>query len=288
MSLKWEGEETYTVEEYPSYNSEEEIAYSYSYEKVGNQTFKQTSLGSSNSEYVINSNTRKFIEGEDKGLRTSHYIPENLEIGDKVNILNQTFTVDTLSEDVIMKDFGRMKAVKLRSVEEPSNFTTEEGVEVTDQRIVNEIYYDKESRIKLKEEERSTQTEFASITGIMNKKTQTNYQLRENNLDNDEDGLTDLEELLEHGTNPTEKDTDGDGLNDQTEINGETDPNNPDTDNDGLKDGKEVEIGSSPVKSDTDGDLLSDKIDPMPNSILFPNIALLLIPLVGILYWKRG
>ena len=61
-------------------------------------------------------------------------------------------------------------------------------------------------------------------------------------------------------TDPTEEDTDGDGLSDGEEINGAlTDPNNPDTDGDGLTDSEEVkDYGSNPTVSDTDGDGLSD------------------------------
>jgi phosphodiesterase/alkaline phosphatase D-like protein len=52
------------------------------------------------------------------------------------------------------------------------------------------------------------------------------------------------------------RDSDGDGLTDDAEINTYfTDPNNPDTDGDGLSDGDEVNIyGSNPNLKDTDGD----------------------------------
>ena len=49
------------------------------------------------------------------------------------------------------------------------------------------------------------------------------------NTDTDQDGLTDLYELLQTGTSTTEADTDGDGSNDQEEINQGTDPLNPDS-----------------------------------------------------------
>ena len=56
--------------------------------------------------------------------------------------------------------------------------------------------------------------------------------------DRDGDGLADFEED-ELGTDPDNPDTDGDGLLDGTEVNGEnpTDPLNADTDGDGLCDG---------------------------------------------------
>ncbi len=57
------------------------------------------------------------------------------------------------------------------------------------------------------------------------------------NLDSDEDGLTDDEEIR-RGTNPNNPDTDGDGFDDGEEIlDNLTDPLNADTDGDGIEDG---------------------------------------------------
>ena len=72
--------------------------------------------------------------------------------------------------------------------------------------------------------------------------------------------------LLERGswTDPSDPDTDHDGLLDGEETQFTTgmfltDPNNPDTDRDGLKDGDEVKVfKTNPLKRDTDGDGLSD------------------------------
>ena len=97
--------------------------------------------------------------------------------------------------------------------------------------------------------------------------------------DFDGDGLSDLEEYEETQTNPTKKDTDGDGLNDDVETNtGEwvsvsntgTDPLNADSDDDNIVDGvenpdlpyneedPENQPGSDPNSSDTDGDGVLD------------------------------
>lgn len=59
-------------------------------------------------------------------------------------------------------------------------------------------------------------------------------------------------------SDPTDPDTDGDGLNDAEEIAFLSDPTNPDTDGDGLNDFLERTIGSDPRLVDTDGDGLTD------------------------------
>lgn len=90
--------------------------------------------------------------------------------------------------------------------------------------------------------------------------------------DLDGDGLTNLGEF-QNGADPTDPDTDDDGLSDGDEVNVHgTDPTDPDTDDDGLSDGDEVNIhGTDPLDPDTDGGgvfdglevrLCSDPLDP--------------------------
>jgi len=91
------------------------------------------------------------------------------------------------------------------------------------------------------------------------------------NSDTDGDTLTNQDECIKHGTDPNKKDTDGDGLNDNVEVNAvnKTDPTKKDTDNDGLTDGEEdknkngkVDPGETdPTKADTDGDGLKDGVE---------------------------
>ncbi len=80
--------------------------------------------------------------------------------------------------------------------------------------------------------------------------------------DRDGDGLSNaLERSI--GTNPLERDSDGDSLEDGWEIEiYKTDPMEKDTDGDGLWDGEEVnDFGTDPLKRDTDGGDLSDGIE---------------------------
>ncbi|MFQ5470674.1 MAG: DUF2341 domain-containing protein [Gammaproteobacteria bacterium] len=100
-------------------------------------------------------------------------------------------------------------------------------------------------------------------------------ELTDPNLDSDNDGLTNSQEINQYSTAPLNPDTDGDGLNDGDEVNQHgTDPLNPDSDNDGLLDGKEVTVTlTRPVLADTDSDGISDgsevnvyQTDPLSNA----------------------
>ena len=90
--------------------------------------------------------------------------------------------------------------------------------------------------------------------------------------DLDKDGLTNIGEVVSHGTNPAELDSDRDGLDDKFEISQSyTDPNDSDSDDDGLSDGAEEKWHlTNPLDSDSDNDNLTDfdevnvhKTDPL-------------------------
>lgn len=77
--------------------------------------------------------------------------------------------------------------------------------------------------------------------------------------DTDGDGLSDAEEAA-YNSDPLNKDYDADGLLDGFEVyQTGTDPLNNDTDGDGLLDGEEINVyGTSPASGDSDGDGLTD------------------------------
>lgn len=107
--------------------------------------------------------------------------------------------------------------------------------------------------------------------------------------DEDNDHLTDREEFL-YGTSDTSADTDGDGINDFSEVRtGWTvsvqnkpsrvvysDPRVVDTDGDGLSDAQEKIMGTDPRLTDTDLDGFTDNVDvnPLVYTLVAPTIIL--------------
>ena len=87
----------------------------------------------------------------------------------------------------------------------------------------------------------------------------TTFNTNPTNADSDDDGLTDGYEVNTSLTDPTNADSD-DGLTDGYEVNTSlTNPSVADSDDDGLTDGYEVNTSSTdPTDTDTDEDGLSD------------------------------
>ncbi len=85
-------------------------------------------------------------------------------------------------------------------------------------------------------------------------------------VDSDMDRLPDADETALHGTDPFNPDTDGDGLDDGTELLdiGCGGALTPDTDGDSIPDGEEVLEGTNPCDADSDADCLPDWFDPLP------------------------
>ena len=76
--------------------------------------------------------------------------------------------------------------------------------------------------------------------------------------DSDQDGLSDDDETLVTGTDPSNSDSDGDGLVDGVEVVNRMNPLDPDMDKDGVTDGQEVNQGTDPFfpeQSDLPADL---------------------------------
>ena len=104
--------------------------------------------------------------------------------------------------------------------------------------------------------------------------------------DDDGDGLTNYQEIVEYGTDPTEQDTDGDGVNDKndgrpldpaetldTDRDGTGDNADTDDDGDGYSDQDEINIHhTNPKRADSDGDGLTDPAE-LETHHTNPNVA---------------
>jgi len=97
-------------------------------------------------------------------------------------------------------------------------------------------------------------------------------------LDDDNDGLSDLDEINIYGTNPLLVDTDGDGLSDGAEVNTHgTNPLNVDSDTDGFNDNVEINAGTNPLDAlnfPADGDINNDGAVNVVDLLLATQIAL--------------
>lgn len=77
--------------------------------------------------------------------------------------------------------------------------------------------------------------------------------------DQDNDGLSDIDETTVHNTDPSLADTDNDGAIDGDEVDAGTDPRLADSDSDGLSDGAEMNVhNTNPLMADTDSDGVND------------------------------
>ncbi len=77
--------------------------------------------------------------------------------------------------------------------------------------------------------------------------------------DDDDDGLSDFDEVFVYYTDPFNEDSDGDGLSDFDETTASSSsPSSVDTDGDGLTDQEELDLGTDPANADDDGDGMPD------------------------------
>ena len=80
--------------------------------------------------------------------------------------------------------------------------------------------------------------------------------------DDDNDGLSDVDEVSIHGTSPLLADTDGDGVDDGTEVAAGIDPLNPDEDDDGVPHGQDnCPLLPNAEQANFDGDAQGDVCD---------------------------
>lgn len=249
MTLEYETTYEFENAQYPSANSQETDDVALSFSESGD-TYEVETVGSGSS---------TSLEGEyGVDLSTTFWIPHELQVGDNVEVTGFEYGVSTLSRTIELEDFGGVEAVELR-YSNSSEETTIGDMEVTDYRGSEKRYYHAKTGLLLKTVEENSYTHTTSYLGEMDKTETSTLEIQENNIDTDEDSLTDLEELVEYSTDPTMEDTDQDGLSDRAEVQDHnTDPTKVDTDSDNLTDEEEVNLGTDPTDEDTDSDGLID------------------------------
>jgi Bacterial TSP3 repeat len=87
------------------------------------------------------------------------------------------------------------------------------------------------------------------------------YWADQGTVDSDQDGLSDEFEERVLRTNPTVRDTDGDGLSDLRERDFGSNPLQRDSDGDLVDDYREVIVGTNPQDKDTDRDGVDDRTE---------------------------
>lgn len=268
LTLNWKGEYKFINEKLPDYNLKEDLDWTYQYTNLDGDKILQRNL-EENTEELINVNTRNLISDDE--MFTTHWISLNVKIGDRLILANETYTVMSLSDKIYLKDLGNLEAIKLIYEEQLEDIEDEYG-KTTGRKYKNTYWFEKTSGLKIKVLSDSSDNYISYyLEETYPKKSIIQYELRENNVDNDEDGLTDLQELFKYQTNPSLKDSDEDGLNDK----------------------KEIEMGLNPINENTDGDLWIDGKDSNPLSKVAPLIyyiigLILICGLSGGFFWFKS
>jgi hypothetical protein len=107
----------------------------------------------------------------------------------------------------------------------------------------------------------------ARVNGVIVTSAVVRIDVASATADADADGLTDADEVGLWGTDPHDRDSDGDRARDGVEIDRGIDPLNPDTDGDGITDGVDVvprQLGPFDPFVPVD-DLISDPADSLPD-----------------------
>lgn len=242
LTLEWDGTYKFKNNDYPSVNSETDLNYLYIYSNLQNGKITQKSVDEDEEE-VIDIESRELITGDYIGNKTSQWINTNVAIGDKVQILGTEYIVKSTSDKIYLRNFGNMETIKIEYSKTIGEYPIDSTEKYENMKTTNLIWYDKTTGLKLKAKSISTYNHILTSEYLgensYSKEEIEEYELKENNVDNDKDGLTDLEELFEYKTNPLSKDTDSDGIEDPKEIEMNLDPNNENTDGDFWLDGKD-------------------------------------------------
>lgn len=208
LSLKWNVNYDRNCS-FDGADTEENRDLIYQYEEKNDSTILVKNQARSSIERY-NLDTREILNGTAKGQKTSHWINTTVSLGDKFKILNNTYTVVSLSESIDYKS-KNIETVKVqRDISEKIN--TRDGIPVSVSGT-HSIWYHKNTGLKI-EDSKSTTRSSDSNGYYDNCEIEKSYSLESTGKDSDEDGIDDIDELILENLNPTDKDTDGDFLSD--------------------------------------------------------------------------
>lgn len=187
--------------------------------------------------------------------------PEEAEVGESYTVNeNFTFTVESTSYNYDAWDRYNESGIETIVLQgSTSSKVRNTGIEALDYSSEITAYFDKGTGLGIRTITTREYRHSTPYTGDMYKEEEGDFALQYSDKDTDRDEISDMDEILKHNTDPTNSDTDNDGLSDQEEIEGETNPLKADTDGDGLKDGREEKLGTNPTETDTDNDGLDDR-----------------------------
>lgn len=140
---------------------------------------------------------REVLDKNSEGLKTSHWIPSDVSIGDEINIQNLTLTV--LSENTeIETEFGDLEAIKLETERDLDDAVSRD---LDDETLRDTRYYHKETGLFLKRE---------SVGHYLSPGLYTTYsceyrevrKLEDSGKDFNDNGNSNLEEVLVENKNP--------------------------------------------------------------------------------------
>ena len=137
--------------------------------------------------YEVDISTRKIISGSMEGDFTSHWIPTDISVGDKIDVWKSEYTAVSKNEEVNLPNIDdgvTIKCIKLEHTEEFYDIRLPHPIDVT-----VSLFYDANTGIRVK-------------NLVLGQGYSFEADIAETGIDNDHDGLTDYHELFVTLTNP--------------------------------------------------------------------------------------
>jgi len=159
--------------------------------------------------FEVDGSTGVITTGKNKGKFVSHWIPTDVSVGKSFDFagFDTNATVISKNAEVYLPKISG--GVTINAFELQSYMIFEEE---NDTHVVKD-FFDKNTGVRVK-----TRTEYDTVLAGYFAKIYIEITLTESGVDNDDDGLTDYEELFATLTNPIKSDSDGDLWKDSADM----------------------------------------------------------------------